>query len=287
MVMTLARFIALLLLLTWPAAGLAQSYPNYARTTVNDYAEVLSEPQETALIEDLAALRSKTGVEMTVLTLESQAPYAPDESLESFATGLFNAWGIGRSDRNDGVLIMVLIADRAMRIELGAGYARNWDGAAQRVVDDVFLPAFRDGDYAAGIALGTTATIDEIVLPFLEGQAPPSPPSGSSGHFELDPNWIFSGFLGLVLLLAAQRQIGDLLARLRRCPQCALRTLRRSTITKISATTSSSGLGERHTWCTSCDYDHRIQFTIARKRKSSSGGFGGGRSGGGGASGRW
>ena len=57
---------------------------------------------------------------MTIITLESQAPYAPDETLEEFATNLFNNWGIGDAARNDGILVLVLPDDRAMRIELGA-----------------------------------------------------------------------------------------------------------------------------------------------------------------------
>ena len=59
---------------------------------------------------------------MKIITLESQAPYAPDETLEEFATNLFNDSGIGDATRNDGILVLVLPDDRAMRIERGAGY---------------------------------------------------------------------------------------------------------------------------------------------------------------------
>ena len=106
---------------------------------------------------------------MTVVTLHSQTPFAPNMSMEAFATGLFNHWGVGNAQRNDGIMVLVLPNDRAMRIELGAGYGQDWNGHAARIVQRDFLPAFRQDAYTRGIMIGSASTIQEIAIPFSEG----------------------------------------------------------------------------------------------------------------------
>ncbi|MEL7090660.1 MAG: TPM domain-containing protein [Pseudomonadota bacterium] len=281
------RYFRLFAVLLWlPVVALAQSYPDYQTTDINDFAGLLTDADLRDTLKDrLVRLRQDTGIEMTVVTLPSQSKYAPDMTLEAFATGLFNHWGIGDATRNDGILVLVMPNDRAMRIELGAGYGRDWDRIAQRVVDDGFLPFFRDDNYQAGIMTGSVAVIEEIALPFSAGSPPPSAPSGN------DPGWpIFAVFGTLMLFFAKWTWVGDLFMRLRTCPQCGAKgTLRVHRRTLYAATRSSPGRQERTVTCTNCDYHDVSTITLPRKRTSSgsSGGFGGGRSGGGGASGRW
>jgi len=87
---------SLILVLTiWGNTAVGQTYPTYENTTVNDYAHVIPSDIEATIAAQLSALKAETGVEMTLLTLESKRPYAPNQSLEEFATGLFNNWGIG------------------------------------------------------------------------------------------------------------------------------------------------------------------------------------------------
>ncbi len=274
------RILLTIFLCLWTSATLAQTYPSYTSTKVNDFAELLSPEIEAALSQELATLRRDTGVEMTVVTLRSQAEYAPDETLERFATGLFNHWGIGNKQRNDGVLVLVIHEDRAMRIELGAGYGRDWDRFAQRIVDQHFLPNFREEKYERGITHGTVAIIRDIINPFLGGSEAPKTSDSDSLP------------VGMVVLIVAVVGVGKfishMLIRLKKCPNCGNRALRRSRRTITRPTRTSSGTGEKRIYCTNCDYSEETTYTISRKsRRSSSGGFGGGSSGGGGASGRW
>ena len=271
-VMVLLAFLAL------PAW--AQTYPDYERTTITDSADLLTDAQETALDQRLARLRQDTGIEFAVLTLPSQTPFAPDQSLESFATGLFNHWGIGDATRNDGILVLILRDDRAMRIELGAGFGRDWDRVSADVVNRSFLPAFTNEDYAGGIEKGVEDVISSIAIPFSEGSDAPRKSVGIEDLF------VPIAFLGAVLIMARNR-IADWATRFRRCPNCGRRTLRRSRKTLRKATKSNGGEGEINTRCSNCSYDHHRIFQTPRVTRSSSSSFGGGRSGGGGASGRW
>ncbi|MEM6759649.1 MAG: TPM domain-containing protein [Pseudomonadota bacterium] len=275
---------ALCLLL--PLAAVAQTYPDYDTPYINDFAGLITDADLRATLHDqLVQLRQDSGIEMTVVTLPSQDPYAPDATLEAFATGLFNHWGVGNAQRNDGIMVLVLPEDRAMRIELGAGYARDWDDIARQIVDRSFLPFFRDDNYQAGILAGSTAVIEQIAVPFSAG----SRPKATSGDPAIWPLLVIIGTL--MLFFAPWAWFGDLFMRRRTCPQCGAKgTLRVTRHTLYHATADTPGRQERIVTCTQCNYRDVTTIRLPRKRAAfskSSGGFGGGRSGGGGASGRW
>lgn len=277
------RFLVLIFLLGFGLQATAQEnpLPDHASTTVNDYADLLDSKAEAEISARLDTLRKDTGIEMTVLTLESQRPYRKDMELEPFATALFNHWGIGDRKRNDGILVMVLRTDRAMRIELGDGYGSEWDRYAADIINRSFLPSFDNGDYQAGIQTGVTDVIDNLALPFWREEDPPRD---------------FPDFLAFVLVAGMMvstvfwRPLADRLYRLRRCPQCSQRGLHRHRHVITAATRQSRGTGETIVQCPSCQYERHTPYTISRitrSSSSSSGSFGGGSSSGGGASGRW
>lgn len=257
----------------------AENWPQWKSTTVNDYAEVMDEAAEARVTEQLDALRKETGVEFAVLTLRTQTEFAPEMTLEAFAQGVFNHWGIGDRKRNDGILALVLVDDRAMRIELGLGYGGQWDRAAERVVDDFFLPDFRRGDYQAGIEAGVQETIAAIALPFADRA---DPPYGAWADKAMP-----YGITLAMLVFIFRRFLSDQATRFRKCPNCGRRGLRVRRATITAASRSETGQGERTIFCPHCNRSERDTFVIPSQSSSSSSGFGGGRSGGGGASRRW
>jgi uncharacterized protein len=269
-----------------PGLALAQSWPIHENTYVNDYAGIIEEGAEGRITSALKSLRSTAGVEATVLTLHTRRGYATEGSFEDFATGLFNNWGIGNAERNDGILILVISQDREMRVELGAGYSTAFNREAQDIIDRIFLPAFRDGDFTAGIEDGTGAVIARIA----EANAAGEEPTGGSGN---SVSGIIGAIIGAVLAVAMGaaifgRRIRD---RFSHCPECGTRGIRTERHTLDAATRSSTGRGEKTTSCRHCGYHGTTFYTIpriTRSTSSSSGGsFGGGSSSGGGASGRW
>jgi uncharacterized protein len=79
--------------------------------------------------------------------------------IETFATVLFNQWGIGYeevngSEWNTGILFLVSEGDRKARIELGATWGHEHDQVAQRIMDDYIIPKFKGGNFSEGIFLG-------------------------------------------------------------------------------------------------------------------------------------
>ncbi|WP_112324091.1 TPM domain-containing protein [Oceanibium sediminis] len=140
----------------------APGIPGWRDLYVNDYADLLDDDAETRIRAQLEELYEYTGVEMTVLTIARRSDYGFEGTNEAFATRLFNTWGIGNAEANDGVLILVSRFDREMRIELGAGYGSARDDDMQWVIDEYFLPNFRADRYQIGIEQGVEGTIREI-----------------------------------------------------------------------------------------------------------------------------
>lgn len=279
------HLIALLAALLLPTVASAQDYPAYDNIWVNDQADVLGEPTEQRLRAELQQLADETGVQATVLTLHTRWG-SPGASLEGFATGVFNEWGIGDAARNDGILVLVLTTDREMRIELGSGYPVGYDAVAQEIIDDIFIPAFGQADFEGGIEAGTQAVADRIAREHAAGN-PPQPVSGRDGAGRSARVGVLGALFAIFAVwVTFGRRISD---RIRRCPSCGARGVHTSREILQSATRQSTGRGRRTVTCPHCGHESRSIYTIARAgRSSSSGGsFGGGSSSGGGASGRW
>lgn len=137
------------------------SYPAPADDYVNDYAQVLNAQDAEQIRKMFKDLEYQTGIEAVVVSIPSVNAYqTEDASIESFATNLFNTWGIGHKRANNGVLILVSVEDRKCRIELGAGYGRRYDAAMQQVIDGQMVPYFKTGDYSRGIYEGARGVIE-------------------------------------------------------------------------------------------------------------------------------
>jgi uncharacterized protein len=287
------RMIVLLLLCCGQAAAQAPSerlsFPDPLTPFVSDYADILDPATEARVADALVAARSDPGAEIAVVTIGARTDYGPHPSIESFANGLFNAWGIGNAARNNGILILVAVEDRELRIELGAGHSRSWDFAAEEIVHRTMRPAFREGDLPRGIEAGTRAVVDSIARPFAAGL----PPSETSIGTWVRDRWQSLAFFGLLGSLFGAVGIRHWRSRHPACPHCG----RRSTVverrTTVPASREAPGGEEETITCRRCD--RRTSRTrpvpwrggAPRGSGASRSGFGGGSSSGGGASGRW
>jgi uncharacterized protein len=139
-------------------------YPAPGSGYVTDNARLLTRDQEEKIETWLWQAESKTGIEIAVVTIDSIKDYkgTDNSSIESFAAGLFNKYGIGNLPRNDGVLLLVAVGDRKARIELGEYYGHSRDADANRIMQNVIIPKFKQNDYAGGITNGVKAILGEF-----------------------------------------------------------------------------------------------------------------------------
>lgn len=128
--------------------------PLHAR--VNDLAGMMSEYQVSQLEDRLSRFEEQTHHQIAVLTI----PSLNRDSLEDFSIRVAEAWKIGHKGADDGVILIVARDDRKIRIEVGYGLEGVLpDAIANRIIQEVIVPQFRDQDFAGGIESGTSAII--------------------------------------------------------------------------------------------------------------------------------
>ncbi len=144
------------------APAWAETYPERTDRFLNDFADVLTLNQEAAIRAKLVEVHRNSDIEFTVLTINSLQDYGHGGKIEPYATTLFNTWGIGDGSRNDGVLMLVAVSDRVIRIEVGSGYGLDLNTPMQFIIDRTILPRFREGDMPEGISAGVSDVIGEV-----------------------------------------------------------------------------------------------------------------------------
>lgn len=137
-----------------PAGAAQVPVPSYS-ARVLDIAGKLDGSQISALNEQILELEVSTRAAVVVFML----PSTGEEEIEEYATRVFQEWKLGDAGRDDGILILVAIQDKRMRIEVGQGLEGSVpDVLAGRIIDQQMKPRFRNNDYAGGLE----AAINEI-----------------------------------------------------------------------------------------------------------------------------
>ena len=159
----------LLLALGAPAQGL-QPVPALSDRVI-DQAGVLGSGR-AALVEQLARIERETGAQLVVLTVATTQP----EDIAAYAHRVADQWKIGRREIGDGLLIVVAVQDRRMRIEV----ARTLEGVLSdimvaRILDESMQPRFQANDYAGGLS----AAIERMAL-LIKGEELPPPETSES-----------------------------------------------------------------------------------------------------------
>jgi uncharacterized protein len=126
--------------------------PQDSNLRVHDFANLLT-PQQREQLETVSRdVERKTTAQIAVVTVNS----LDGRTVDSYANELFQSWGIGQRQFNNGVLFLVAPHERRMRIEPGYGVEPLLsDSLCGEIADTHIVPHFKRGDYAAGIIAGT------------------------------------------------------------------------------------------------------------------------------------
>jgi len=126
---------------------------------VNDHAAVLTQSETRQLEQKLKGLEKSDSTQIVILTI----PKLQNETIEDFAYRVFNQYGIGQKNKDNGVLICLAKEDRKIRIEVGKGLEGQLvDLIASRIVRDYIAPEFKKGEYAQGFDKGVGAIIQVV-----------------------------------------------------------------------------------------------------------------------------
>lgn len=139
---------------------------------VNDRAGALTAVQKSELEARLAGYERKTGHQFAILIV----PSLEGDPIEDFSLRVVEAWQLGRKGQDDGVLLLVALEDRKIRIEVGYGLEGDLpDVTAGRIVRELMAPAFQRGDIALGISRAVSA-----IAAATGGEGQPLPPQRRS-----------------------------------------------------------------------------------------------------------
>ncbi|MBI1248644.1 hypothetical protein GC197_12490 [bacterium] len=171
--------------------------PPGEREFVRDEAEMITPEDKKKIQEICNKLLTDKATPIIVITIDSMAKHGgAGLRIETFATLLFDQWGIGHAklngeDWNTGILLLVSHEDRKARIELGGGWGRREDQLCQQIMDEQIIPRFKQGNYSGGILAGVES-LDKMARKL---ELPSRPV----------PWWeyaIWAGFIGLAIFTA-------------------------------------------------------------------------------------
>jgi uncharacterized protein len=139
----------LLLLVSFSSFGL--DVPRLISPVI-DQAGLLSPKVKRSLANALVQVKKQTGNEIAVLTIDS----LKDETIEGYSIKVTDQWKLGNKEKDNGVLFLISVKERQMRIEVGQGLEGAIpDVVAGRIISNV-KAYFKRGDYSSGIILGVS-----------------------------------------------------------------------------------------------------------------------------------
>jgi len=157
--MRLIKLIALLLLLVFVALPARAYYSPGQPNKINliyDFAHMMSDGARTQLDAKLVQFEKDTSNQISVVTIDS----LKGDTIENFSVKLFEEWGIGKKDKDNGVLLLIASQDHQMRIEVGYGLeGALTDAQSYWIIQNILRPAFQAGNYDQGIS----DAIDKII----------------------------------------------------------------------------------------------------------------------------
>jgi len=120
---------------------------------------ILSQEAVSRINVLLDSLEAQNGSEVAVVAVSSIGY----EDIKSFATDLFKAWGIGKSQNNNGLLVLFVLDQRKVTFETGYGLEGVLpDAICKRIQTQTMIPEFKNGNYDVGMLAGVERIVSTV-----------------------------------------------------------------------------------------------------------------------------
>ncbi|MDQ1004977.1 uncharacterized protein QFZ28_005517 [Neobacillus niacini] len=169
---------------------------------VQDFAKVLTEAEIAEIRRLGRTIEDQTTAQISVLTVDTIG----EHTMEEFANEAFRKYGIGNETQDNGVLLVIAVTDRLIRIEVGYGLeGRIPDGKAGRILDQNAIPYLQNGQPNKAIIETYKVLANEVLAEYgkdggqstPEGQAQKSPANEGGGF----PAWLLIIIIVAVVFL--------------------------------------------------------------------------------------
>ena len=160
------------------------------KALATDLTGTLSQQELAQLDAKLKAFEVKKGSQIAVLIVPTTQP----EDIAQYSIRVVDAWKLGRTKPDDGLLVLIAKDDKKMRIEVGYGLEGPIpDLTAKRVISEIISPKFKQGDFYGGLDAG----VDKLIG-LVDGEALPAPSSAASNGKAIEsllPILLFGGLV--------------------------------------------------------------------------------------------
>ena len=120
---------------------------------------ILSQETVSRINVLLDSLEAQNGSEVAVVAVSSIGY----EDIKSFATDLFKSWGIGKSQNNNGLLVLFVLDQRKVTFETGYGLEGVLpDAICKRIQTQAMIPEFKNENYDAGMLAGVQRIVSTV-----------------------------------------------------------------------------------------------------------------------------
>ncbi len=171
---------------------------------VNDFADVISADKEAAMQAAGEKLFDACKAQVVVVTV----PDLQGRDIESYAIGLAREWGIGQKGENNGILLLLSVSERKVRIEVGTGLEGALpDSKTGRILDTYGMDSFRQNDFSTGLAAVYDSLVNEVYVEYGLEPADGYQPIEEESFSYVDALIVFFivGFILLVLFTPLKR----------------------------------------------------------------------------------
>ncbi len=128
---------------------------------VNDFANVISDSDEQKMQQQGEELYKACGAQVVVATVKS----IDGEDLETYSLEMARSWEIGSKDNDDGILLLLVVDDRNVRIEVGTGLEGALpDSKTGRLLDTYGIEHFKNNDFSTGLAAVYDSLVNEVYI---------------------------------------------------------------------------------------------------------------------------
>ncbi|MCZ7399858.1 MAG: TPM domain-containing protein [Candidatus Methanoperedens sp.] len=205
----------LILILLLPVAS-AVNYPQINKAFVTDNANIIDPVYKDKITQLAQNIEKETTVEIAVVTVKS----LEGESKEMYAEKLFRQPpGIGKKDKDNGLLILVAKQEGEYRFEVGYGLEGTiTDSMKVNIGDRIIVPNFRNGEYGKGIyesmvvVEGLVKGNEEVISQYSMPSNPPPPPYNPQQMNDqgMQTNWggivFFVAIIFIIIILNAMNR---------------------------------------------------------------------------------
>jgi uncharacterized protein len=127
----------------------------------SDYEHIFTEEQIFVLDSIISKFEMETTNEIAIVTIDSS--WTTKENFDSLTLAVARNWGVGKKEKNNGILIGISTGLRKIRIQNGYGIeSRLSDAETKKIIDDIIIPEFKNGNYFEGTKNGLLALMEKV-----------------------------------------------------------------------------------------------------------------------------